>query len=96
VIATLSLRAELPAEHVAEGRAVPGLPAGESRTGFVVRSGAEAPKDAFVAVAYRDHWFWIDDRDLVSKRIFSFIMLLFTLSDTAPEQGLPVITIPAQ
>jgi len=55
-----------------------------------------APSDAFVAIRYRDHWFWIDDRDLKSKHTFSFMMLLFTLADTGERENLPLITIPAQ
>jgi hypothetical protein len=54
------------------------------------------PQDAFVAIPYRGNWFWIDDRDLKSKRTFSFMMLLFTLADTGERENLPLITIPAQ
>jgi hypothetical protein len=49
-----------------------------------------------VSVAYRNHWFWVDDRDLESKRSISFIMLIFTLADTGKHESLPQITIPAQ
>jgi hypothetical protein len=49
-----------------------------------------------VTIRYRDHWFWIDDRDLQSKRAFAFMMMLFTLSETGEKENLPLITIPAQ
>jgi hypothetical protein len=52
--------------------------------------------DAFVAVAYRNHWFWIDDRDLRTKRAFAFMMMLFTLAETGEREVPPLITIPAQ
>ena len=42
-------------------------------------------------VDYRDHWFWIEDRDLKTKRVFAF-----TLADTSDKESLPLITIPAQ
>jgi len=47
-------------------------------------------------VYYRQHWFWIDDRDLRSKRAFAFMLMLFTLSDNGVRDALPLITIPAQ
>lgn len=62
----------------------------------MIHSGTQNPQDAFVTVPYRGHWFWIDDRDLKSKRAFSAMLLLFTLADTAEKEPLPVITIPAQ
>jgi len=57
---------------------------------------AERPADAFAAVQYRQHWFWIDDRDLQSKRVFAFMMMLFTLSETGEREPLPLITIPTR
>ena len=61
-----------------------------------IRSSKEVPGDAFVSVYYRDTWFYIDDRDLATKRVFSFMMMLFTLADTGEKEPLPLITIPAQ
>ena len=49
-----------------------------------------------LAAPLAKHWFWIDDRDIESKRIFAFMMLLFTLSDHSEKEPLPLITIPAQ
>ena len=68
----------------------------KSKSHLRIRCCKEKPKDAFVAVEYRDQWFWIDDRDLLSKRAFSFTMILFTLADTGERESLPLITIPAQ
>ena len=61
-----------------------------------IPSAKTRPTDAFVTIQYRDRWFWIDDRDLRSKRAFSFMMMLFTLADTGEKESLPLITIPAQ
>jgi hypothetical protein len=47
-------------------------------------------------VYYRNHWFWIDDRDLRAKRAFAFMMYMFTMADTGEREPLPLITIPAQ
>ncbi len=39
---------------------------------------------------------WIDDRDQPSKRILTFLMLIFSLTVSAPTQAAPVVTIPAR
>jgi hypothetical protein len=49
-----------------------------------------------VTVPYRGHWFVIDDRDIPSKRLFTFIMFIFTLVETPTKEAPPVVTIPAQ
>ena len=51
------------------------------------------PHEPFVAVEYRGTWYWIDDRDYASKRVFSTLMLLLNLVDKSAE-GQLVITIP--
>jgi hypothetical protein len=61
-----------------------------------IRSSKSKPADAYATVFYRDHWFWIDDRDLKSKRSFAFVMILFSLVETGEKENLPLITIPAQ
>ena len=60
-----------------------------------VRSETSKPDDAFVAVPYRDHWFWIDDRDIHSKAMFHFLMTLFSFTERGEsDQVAPVITVP--
>jgi hypothetical protein len=60
-----------------------------------VRSGASKPDDAFVAVPYRKHWFWIDDRDIYSKRTFNFLMIMFSFTERGETaQTVPVLTVP--
>jgi hypothetical protein len=94
----MASHAEMPEKDVAEGRAGPGWddagPGVESRHKFRIRCSTEEPKDAFVAVPYRGHWFWIDDRDMASKRYLAFLLFLFTLADTGDRGGQPVLTIP--
>jgi hypothetical protein len=89
----------VPAEHIAEGRATPGLPEPAATEGLRhvrIHSSTERSAYAFLSVPYRDYWFWIDDRDLVSKRSFALLMLLFALADTGEKKGVPLLTIPAQ
>jgi hypothetical protein len=97
---TMASQVDVPPEDVALGSATPGW---EMSTNGVVsprlvriQSSKTAPKHAFVAIPYRDNWYWIDDYDLKSKRTFSFMMLLFTLADTGEKEPLPLVTIPAQ
>jgi hypothetical protein len=91
---------DVPPVHVAENRAALGFAdVGRNTAGLTylirVHSALEKPSDAFVTVRYRDHWFWIDDRDLASKGVFSFLMFLFTLTESGGGQVSPVLTVPA-
>ncbi|MBW2172339.1 MAG: hypothetical protein JRF69_10265 [Deltaproteobacteria bacterium] len=88
---------EVPAKDVDEGRVAAGFTADEASDVpplIRIHSGASSPKDAFVAVPYRDNWFWIDDTDLPSKRIFSFLMMLFSLTETGDRAAAPIVTVP--
>jgi len=99
IMMTMAGQADVPAEDVTEGRATPGLAASDKAlfpSLIQIHSSKNKPTDASVAVSYRGRWFWIDDRDLKSKRAFAFMLMLFTLSDSGPKEGMPLITIPAQ
>jgi hypothetical protein len=97
---TMATQVEVPPADVADGRVVPGwspAPGSEASPRLIrVQSSKGPPANAFVSVRYRDQWFWIDDRDLKTKRTFAFMMLLFTLADSGEKENLPLITIPAQ
>jgi hypothetical protein len=91
----------VPEAHVLEHRVGPiqedeGGPEGPIRPLIRIGSAAVRPNDAFAAVRYRGHWFAIDDHDMPSKRLFTFLMFLFTLVETGGKEGAPVVTIPAQ
>ena len=97
ILLELSSYIQVPPEDVVEQRAAPGFAA--TADGLVplirVLSGVSKPPDVFAAIQYRDHWFWIEDRDLYSKASFSFLLFLFTLSETGGRQLAPVLTVPA-
>jgi len=97
ILMTLAGGVEIPAEDVDTGRASPGFAPAETdasgRPRFRISSAVERSPDAFAAVRYRDRWFWIDDRDMASKRMLSFVLALFAVAETSPRQGLPVVTI---
>jgi hypothetical protein len=96
VMGTLAGRVEVPEQDMAEGRTSPGFStANRAPEGtFSIHSSDAEPVDAFVSINYRNRWFWIDDRDMRSKRSFSLIMLLFSLSDVGTDRALPLLTIP--
>lgn len=89
---------EVPPDHVASGRTLPGFEADgrqERPRLATIHSGASAPADAFAAVNYRDTWYWIDDHDINSKRAFAFMMMFFSLAETGQTAPAPVLTIGA-
>jgi hypothetical protein len=46
-------------------------------------------------VRYQDSWFWIDNRDLKSKRVFTFLMVFSSIAETGAAPQVPIVTIPA-
>ncbi len=61
-----------------------------------IYSSPQKPEDVFASIHYRNHWFFIDDNDLPSKRVFSCLMFAITLTETGiPKEGIPIVTIPA-
>lgn len=60
-----------------------------------VHAGVKKPADYLTAVLYRGHWYWIEDRDLHSKRLFSFMLFVFALTEPGDKSGAPIVTIPA-
>lgn len=90
---------EVPEQDLREGRATSRLSGdggGAAEPLMRISSGAERPSDAYAAVSYRNRWFWIDDRDLGSKRTFRFLMMSASLAETGSLPQAPIITIPAR
>ena len=99
IMLQLGFGIDLPAAHAASGRALPGQwQAGNAQAKALVHihSGTEAPADAYTAVLYKGYWYWIDDNDIVSKRIFTFLMILFSLAETGQSTAAPVVTVPSR
>ena len=96
IMINLATLVDVPTEHVLEGR-TPNAVAPEDETDRLmsIRHSREQPDDAFVAVKYRNHWFYIDDRDMQSKGVFAFLMILFSMSETGDRPELPLVTIPS-
>jgi hypothetical protein len=105
-VAFLANGVEVPPEHLRCGVARPRLDAegrpfdAQATTAGLfethVCKGHKPPPTAYVAVKYRDYWYYIDDRDGISKATFE-LMLQFSRLDFGrrrPSVG-PVLTLPA-
>ena len=86
---------DVPAEN--RSISAPGydVAAGSNRP-FHVLSGPDRPDESFAAIKYRDHWYWIEDSDLASKRVFTLMLFITTLTNQASDDHAPVLTIPTQ
>jgi hypothetical protein len=69
------------------------FPPGTSRP-FHVYSSPDHPKDSFTEIKYKGYWYWIENDDLMSKRVFTLMLFLTTLTNTGGDANAPVLTIP--
>ena len=68
--------------------------AGGSTQPFHVHSAPDRPDTSFAAVRYGDYWYWIENDDLLSKRVFTLMLFLTTLTNQPTSDSSPVLTIP--
>jgi hypothetical protein len=95
---------EVPAEHYACGVVRPvTLPDGQVfdwqelfQGLFTVHAVKQfrRPDCAFVAVKYRDYWFYIDDRDVDTKATFSLLLTMTRINLLGTRKGGPTLTLP--
>jgi len=67
-----------------------------SQRPFRVRTGENRPEESFAQVKYQGYWYWIDNSDIASKRVFTLMLFITTLTNQANEANAPVLTIPTQ
>lgn len=99
ILASVAARVDIPAEDIDSRRAAPSIkdsPGSDILDPVAVHSGGVRPLDAFAAISFHGHWFWVDDRDILTKRVFSFLMLAFTLMEEKNVTLPPQLTIPVQ
>lgn len=99
IMLQLGFGIDVPAGHAESGRVLPG----QGQSGDIpakplvhIRSGRQAPDDAYAAVPYKGYWYWIDDTDIASKRTFTFLMILFSLAETGQAAASPIVTVPSR
>jgi hypothetical protein len=95
---------EVPGEHLAQGLVrLPIGPDGRPFDGRAVTDGLftvhacrghKPPPTAFVAIKYRDYWYYIDDRDQPSKATFALMLSLGRLDFGRQPPGAPFLTLP--
>jgi hypothetical protein len=99
IMMAFSTYMDVPEAHLKDHSAVPAFensPADGRQVRVRIHSGKDKPTAAFAAVHYRDHWFWVEDGDWLTKRALTAVMFFFTLAETGEKEKLPLITIPAQ
>lgn len=61
---------------------------------FHIQQSEDQPNNAFIALPYRDHWFYVADNDLESKSTFILLMQLFRLQAGSAKSEGPTLTLP--
>lgn len=86
---------DAPAEHIEKGRTLDIFKSKHKDyiQPIAVNFAKERPENAFVSVFTQDYWFYIDEDDRESKRVFSFLELLLTLTQSDVQGVAPVMTI---
>lgn len=91
-------KVELPEPHLRSGIVDPGdnWKGPSSDRLITIRSAAQKPDNASVAIRFKDWWFYIAETDLRSKDSFRLIKLLFSLrlNPEGRSAQVPVLTVP--
>lgn len=96
ILTELAAGVDVPGEDVADGRATPSRVAADAEAYPLIHihSSGAPPIGAYSVAHYRDLYFWVDDRDLRSKRVFMFLMIMSALSESRAVPQVPIVTIP--
>jgi hypothetical protein len=95
IMLNLAWQFEVPPGHIESGRTDASFVARRASgpPPIQVHFSADEPEDAFAGVRDHDHWFYIDQNDRQSKRVFSFLQLLLNLAETGTPDRTPLVTI---
>lgn len=93
IMTELAAGVDVPAADIAAKRAT-AVPALDAAPLIHIHSSSAPAGGTYASVFYRDHWFWVDDGDLRSKRVFMFLLIFSALSETRAVPQLPIVTIP--
>lgn len=99
ILGAVSQRVDVPEADVETQCAMPGHPRLDGKRlldRVMVQSSVKKPLGAFAAIKWQGRWFWVDDHNIVAKKVFSYIMLSFTMLDTERHEMPLQLTIPTQ
>lgn len=96
IMTQVALSAEVPQKDMDEGRAAPSsrLENPAYKPLARIHCSKSQPTDAFIAAHYRDLWFWVDDKDLKSKQMFTILLMMVNLAESGQPTNAPLVTIP--
>ncbi len=93
VMSFLARGTEAPALHLKEDRVVD-MGSWGDLVPFRILSSPTPPKDAFSAVWYQGHWFYIAHSDHESKRVLGLLIYIFRLQAPATVAATPILSLP--
>jgi hypothetical protein len=96
IMVEFAFQIDVPEKHIAEGR----VRTDEKNLDDLyhilkVQVSKKIPEYPFASVYYQNHWFYVDDRDFSSKRSFTFLKILLSLTETGVDTGGAMVTISA-
>jgi hypothetical protein len=98
MLAHISAQIDVPEDDIQAHRTLSsiGYATAEQRPVVVVRTSPSPPQSTYVAVQFKNRWFWVADTDFDSKVAFSIVQILMDIAhgDTSPTKA-PILTIPA-
>jgi hypothetical protein len=97
LVEILSAAVQVPAGDESSGATASFPRHGRAGRGLKIAYAADQPEDAYVAAQYRDGWFYIDRRDLTTKRYFKILGSLWSaaMSESLDDgTAAPVLTVP--
>ena len=97
LVEILSARIEVPEVDVADGVVASAPPPAKIGKMLRVHHSESEPEHAYIAVQFRDGWFYIDERDLATKEYFKLLGGLWslTMANSAQQNtSAPVLTVP--
>lgn len=92
MMSNISWYIEVPEEHIAEGRTLPTFRPDKPDLIHILVAKTK-PENAYQAINYRDHWYYIDDRDVKSKNTFAVMQMLMSMAKDGSASVAPLISI---